>query len=282
MFPVAQHLHELVVFYSPFRRFDKLRGALGEEALDDDVAGHRVDYVKTKPDIFLERVGMDFDFPVSPPAAERRARENLELVHLESLDRETACLPYVVQYLPAVFSRESGYEMQPAVQPFGMGAADGILHVMPCMPAVDGRKRGIERRLGPDLEEYGFCRVDVGKHVYDGVGEDVGTRAYGYPDHIIALESVEIELTEGFDRPAIGVGVRLEIREIFHLGIFAGEESLSLRYLHLDAVGLHAIGRREGIVAAIGAAAGPDGAVAVRTRKPSVDRDLLDLHAGKK
>ena len=110
-----------------------------------------------------------------------------------------------------------------------------------------------------------FCEVlqQVGRHA-------VGTGTYHEAYHTIDAECFFISLSQEVER-CIGVGICLEVCQVLHRGVFAGEELLTLFELLGYAFGGDAVVGIECLVVAICASARADGAVAVGTCESCVD-----------
>jgi len=160
----------------------------------------------------------------------------------------------------------------------GGGATDGVNGLCMGVAPVDASQGGVIDGFHAVLDEDGVGLVELGKVTEQGLGHTVGPCADDEADDVGNGEGLLVARLEcGED--GVGVGVCLEVGEVFHGGVFAGEELLAFLQLLGNGLGGGAVGGVEGLVVAVGAAARAYRAVAVGAGEACVDGYFLGLAA---
>ena len=142
------------------------------------------------------------------------------------------------------------------------------------MAPVDEPQRVVVRRLHTILHHHIFPLGQLGEVVQQIVRHAVGTRAKDQSIHKRVGESLLV-FGDETGSLSVRVRVRLEIGQIAHGLIFSAKKGDALFDLLGDAMRREAIIRVERTVVTIRASSRRDGSVAVWTREPSIDGNLL-------
>ena len=162
--------------------------------------------------------------------------------------------------------------MQPYGKPCGYGSLHSVDGLLPCVAAVYNPEGVVVRAFSAVFHYYGAA--ERGEGAEQLVGHAVRACADYQAVDAFCSQGFAIQFHKPVDR-AVGVGVALEICQIAHPWIFAGEKCLSGFNLCGDAAARRH--GREGKVIAVHAAAAAYGAVAVGAAESGVDGDFLHL-----
>ena len=135
-----------------------------------------------------------------------------------------------------------------------MGLLDGMTGLFEGVSAIDASECLVVRALYTKFHNKKAALVQGLQIVEESVGNAVGACADDDANNISYTESLFIEFAEMVDG-GVSVGIGLKIGEIFHLRIFPGKELFAGFQLSRDAFLSLAIGRIEGAVVAVDAAA---------------------------
>ena len=123
--------------------------------------------------------------------------------------------------------------MKANVEPGVACKLHGAACVGPRVAAVDGLQRGVVGAFGSILHYDLPGAVDLCERSQNLLIYAVGASADNQSLDAIDAQSLLVEGKQTIDR-GMGVGVGLEIGEIAHLGIFAGEKALARFELRRD------------------------------------------------
>ena len=155
-----------------------------------------------------------------------------------------------------------------------VGSLDGIARLLECVTAIYAQKGFVVSALYAVFYQYEGLLVEFGQIIQQLIGHAIGACADDDTYDIWHAECLFVEQLE-LSEWGIGVGERLEISQIFHIGIFVGEESFALFELLSHRVSTLTVGRVKSSVVAIDATTCRNPAVAIGTTKSCIDRNLL-------
>lgn len=155
-----------------------------------------------------------------------------------------------------------------------MGALDGIARLLECVAAIDAQKGFVVGALYAVFNQHEGALVEFDQIIEQLIGHAIGTCADDDTYDIGYAECLFVERLE-LSEWGIGIGECLEVGQVFHIGIFVGEESLALFELLGHRVSALAVRRVKGAIVAIDATTCRNPAVAIGTGKACIDRNLL-------
>ena len=150
----------------------------------------------------------------------------------------------------------------------GLGVGVTSIDAQECR-VVDGFDAIFDNEEGATVQFFQIVKQSVRHAVGTGTDDDADDIGHGKRLFVFGFEMVE---------RGVGVGVGLEVSQVFHIGIFPGKKALPLFELLGDGFLCDTIVRIECLVVAIGAATCAHPTIAIGAGEASVEGDFLRLH----
>ena len=142
------------------------------------------------------------------------------------------------------------------------------------MTTVDAAQRLVIGTLDAIFHQDKGALVELCQIIQEFIAYAVRARAYHDAHHIFHLQCLLIHRSEMLHL-VVGIGIRLEISQIFHIRIFPAEESLALLQLFGDRLLAVTIAGIEGAIVTIRTSATRYPPIPVRTGESRIYRNLL-------
>ncbi len=253
--------------------------SLACEPLDDDVGTQAFDKVTDEGHIVGEfvmgTIGKDGSGVVDVLLTQRRTSEQLQLVQLDRIQRQTVDDVGLGNNLVTMLAGKAQHEMAATKKTMTSGGLDGSSSDGKSVPPVDALQSGIVTTLDAIFHSYEMAGGKGGEIVEDVLVDAIGAGAHHEACNAGMEQSLGIALTQHIER-SIGVAISLEIGKInrcFAVATIMKQDSLV--DLLRDALRRDAIGRVERIVVAKGTAASAQSPVTIRTGKTRIDGKFL-------
>ena len=156
-----------------------------------------------------------------------------------------------------------------------MGLADCLTGLLESVASVDELQREVVGTLNTIFYDEEGTLIELAEIIEELVGHAVRSRANDDSHDVVDAQCLFVEYLKTVER-VIGISIGLEVGQILHVGVFAGEEALAFLQLLADGVATVAVGGIKRSVVAEDAASCGNTAVAIGAGEACIHRNLLD------